>query len=561
MGSTFFGFNIAKTGLFASQRAMNATAHNIANANTEGYSRQRLDVQASRPDILPGSQGTLGTGVDTNAIKQIRDQFLDFKVRGESTLLGEWEKKEDVLANIEAILNEPSDSGISTVVDQFYSALQELSKNPESLTTRALVRQRAIAFAKSTNQMSASLMKMQSDLNFEMKSVTDEINGYAEQIATLNRTIYSLELEGGKANDIRDQRNLLLDKLSKLTNINYFEDNMGRFFVTVSGNPLVAHYEYDQLKLTERTAANKLHPDDPEKLYNISWASGSTFNGVGGTLEAIRDMRDNIDGMDKGIPYYINKLNEFADTLASELNRIHGSGFGLKGSTGTALFTINGQTTAEYEAAILDHGLTDKSGTLLPALDVTSEVMAGTAVLTTEEEKQKQILQNISKVLESNSAAYPNKSIKRLTDGRYVLTDRIKASEIAISKDVENDLNKIAASTTMAGLPGGGANALAMASSRSNVYLFTWGSPDDFVKSLVSNLAVDEQEALRAKGNQEFLIEQVENKRQSIMGVSMDEEMSDMMRFQHSYNASARMMTTMDEMLDQIINRLGLVGR
>lgn len=552
MGSTFFGFNIARSGLFASQRALNATAHNIANANTEGYSRQRLDTVASRPDILSGSQGTVGTGVDTNAIKQIRDQFLDFKLRGESTLLGEWAKKEDVLSNIEAILNEPSDSGITKVVDQFYSALQELSKNPESLTTRALVRQRGIAFAKSVDQMASSLIKMQSDLNFEMKSVTDEINGYAQQIATLNRTIYSLELEGGKANDIRDQRNLLLDKLSKLTNINYFEDDMGRFFVNVSGNPLVAHYEYDQIKLTERST--KLNPDDPEKLYDIAWDSGSTFNGVGGSLEAIRDMRDNIEGMDKGIPYYIEKLNEFTDTLASELNRIQAGGFGLKGSTGINLFTVNGLSTEDYEAALRKSGLNGGA-----ALDVTADVMAGTSGLT-DVEKQKVILQNIRKILDNNPA-YGDKSIKCLTNGQYMLTDRIKATEITISKDIEGDLAKIAASPTLAGLPGSGANALTMASSRSNIYLYAWGSPDDFVKSLVSNLAVDNQEAIRAKENQEFLINQVTNKRDSVMGVSMDEEMSEMMKFQHSYNASARMMTTIDEMLDQLINRLGLVGR
>ncbi len=553
MSSTFFGFNIARSGLFASQRALNATAHNIANANTEGYSRQRLDTTASRPDILPGSNGTVGTGVDSNAIKQIRDQFLDFKLRGETTLFGEWTKKENVLSNIEAILNEPSESGISKVVDQFYSSLQELSKNPESLTTRALVRQRGIAFAKSVNQMATSLIKMQSDLNFEMKSVTDEINGYAKQIATLNRTIYSLELEGGKANDIRDQRNLLLDKLSGLTNINYFEDDMGRFFVNVSGNPLVAHYEYDQIKLTERTV--KANPDDPEKLNDISWESGSTFNGVGGSLEAIRDMRDNTEGMDKGIPYYIKKLNEFTDTLASELNRIQSSGFGLKGSTGINLFTVNNQTTAEYETAILTKGLNGG-----PALDVTTDVMAGTTGLE-EAEKQKKIVQNIGKILDNNPA-YADKSIKFISStGQYVLSDRIKATAITVSKDIEGDLSKIAASATIAGLPGSGANALIMASSRSNIYLYDWGSPDDFVKSLVSNLAVDNQEAIRAKENQEFLIEQVTISRDSVMGVSMDEEMSEMMKFQHAYNASARMMTTIDEMLDQLINRVGLVGR
>lgn len=555
MGSTFSGFNIATSGLFVSQRAMSVTAHNIANANTEGYSRQRLDMTASRPQLLPGAQGTLGTGVDSNAVNQIRDEFLDFKLRGETSLSGEWAQKEDVLSTIEAVLNEPSDSGISMVVDQFYSALQELNKNPESLTTRALVRQRGIAFAKTMNQMATSLQKMQSDLDFELQSVTSEINGYAKQIAALNRTIYAQEIDGAKANDIRDQRNTLLDKMSELTSINYFEDDMGRFFVTVAGNPIVAHYDYDQLKLTERADADKLHPDDAFKLNDLSWESGSTFSGKGGKLQGLIDMRDNISGADKGIPYYIDKLNEFTDTLASELNRIHSGGYGLKGTTGTDFFTVNSQTTAEYEQSLKTTGLNGG-----PALDVTSDVTAGTSTAFTEEENQVIILKNIGKILDNNPS-YANKSIKYISSGQYILTDRIRATEISISSDIDNDLSSIAASQTLAGLPGDGANALNMASSRSNVNLYKWGSPDDFVKSLVSNLAVDTQEAIRAKTNQEILIGQVENKRQSVMGVSMDEEMSEMLKFQHAYNASARMITTIDGMLDTLINRVGLVGR
>lgn len=555
MGSSFFGFNIARSGLFVSQRALNVTAHNIANANTEGFSRQRLDTTASRPDVLPGSYGTLGTGVDSNAVKQIRDVFLDYKLRGESTLKGEWAQKEDVLSNIEAILNEPSESGISTVLDQFYSAIQELSKNPESLTTRALVRQRSIAFAKSMNQMSESLKKMQSDLDFELQAVTDEINGYAKQIASMNKTIYSLELEGGKANDMRDQRNLLVDKLSELTNIDYFEDSMGRFFVTLSGNPLVSHFNYDQLKLVERPPGSELHSDDAIKLNDISWESGATFNAYGGKLKGLLDMRDNIAGDDKGIPYYVEKLNEFSDTLASELNRIHASGYGLKGSTGIDLFTHNGMSTADYEDWLENEGLNGG-----PGLDVTSDVLVGTSASNTEAENQRIILQNMGKIIDNNPM-YASKSIKKTSDGHYLLTDRIKATEITISSDIEKSLDMIAASKTLAGLPGDGSNGLSLASSRSNVYLYNWGSPDDFVKSLVSNLAVDTQEATRAKENQEFLIAQVENKRQSIMGVSMDEEMSEMLKFQHSYNANARMITTIDGMLETIINRLGLVGR
>lgn len=270
-------------------------------------------------------------------------------------------------------------------------------------------------------------------------------------------------------------------------------------------------------------------------------------------------MRDNLSGDDKGVPYYVDKLNEFTDTLASELNRIQSGGFGLKGSTGIDFFTVDGMSTKDYEDALINTGLTMGlvSG---PALDVTKDVTAGTSPTKTEEENQVIILKNIGKILENNPA-YANKAIKYISTGQYLLTDRMKAANITISKDIEEDLSDIAASDTLAGIPGDGANALDLASSRSNVNLYKWGSPDDFVKSLISNMAVDTQSATRAVENQQALIEQVETKRQSIMGVSLDEEMSEMVKFQHTYNASARMITTIDGMLDTLINNMGLVGR
>lgn len=553
MGSSFFGFNIARSGLFASQRALSVTAHNIANANTPGYSRQRLDTVASRPDTLPAAQGTIGTGVDPVPIKQIRDAFLDFKYRGEKSVSGEWSKKEDVLKTIETVFNEPSESGIRTVMDEFFSAVQELNKTPESLTTRALVRQRGIALAANLNHMSDTLKKMQSDLDFELEAVVSEVNGYARQIVDLNKAIYLTELDGSKANDMRDQRNLLLDKISERVAIDYFEDSNGRFFVNVQGHNLVSHYEYDTLMLTERTA--KLNEDDSLKLQDISWTSGSTFDTTGGTVKAILDMRDNISGMEKGIPYYVDKLNEFADTIISELNKIQVEGYDLDGNKGVPLFTIDNMTASDYEAQLMATGLDNG-----PAIDVTSDVLSGVTASSTAEEKNTLIRNNIDAIIKNNPA-FSAKSIKMLSDGRWYVTDRIKASEITISKDIENDLDKIAASSTKEGVPGNGENALKMADIRHNVELFAWGSPDDFVKSLVSNLGVDAKEAERITLNQESLLGQVETSRQSIMGVSLDEEMAEMLKFQHAYNASARMLTTLDGILDTVINRLGLVGR
>lgn len=553
MASTFSGFNIARSGLFVSQRALNVTSHNIANANTPGFTRQRLDMKASRPEFLAASNGALGTGVDSESVIQIRDAFLDFKYRGQLSVEGEWEFKEDILSTLETVFNEPSDSGIRSFMDQFYAAISELNKNPESLTTRSLVRQRIIALAKNINQMQSSMEKLQRDADFQLSTVVDDINGYAKQITELNKIIYISELDGSTSNDIRDQRNLILDKLSKLVNIDYYEDSNGRFNVLVTGQPLVSHYQYDQIRLTERTDKN--NPEDALKLKNIDWASGGTFKAISGKVKGILEMRDNIEGSDKGIPYYMNKLTEFSDVFANEVNRIHMSGFDMNKASGLMLFTKNGMSTADYETEVKLKGLNGG-----PAIDVTTEMKAGILSTQTQDQKDRILLENMAALLASNPA-YANKSIKALTDGSFVIADRISAKELSLSKDIEKDLDKIAASALQVGTPGDGNNALRLVNMRSNTFLFTWGSPDDYVKSLVSNLGVDTAEAIRINENQSVLTAQVEYKRQSIMGVSLDEEMSEMIKFQHAYNASARMITTIDEMLDKIINGMGTVGR
>lgn len=552
MASTFFGLGVAFSGLTANQMALNTVSHNIANANTPGFARQRLTMYAEQPDTFPSAPGTIGKGVRMDNVQQIRDEFLDEKYRGENTKLGEFSALSSVYKTLEAIINEPSESGITKVMDEFFSALHELNKAPESLTTRALVRQRAIALQEAIGGLSESFEREQSNLDFEIEVVSTQINGYAKQIADLNRTIYNTELNGQTANDLRDQRNLILDKLSELVDVNYYEDSLGRFYVDVTGRALVSHYEYDQLELKERTSRN--NPYDIDRLNDLEWASGSTFSTTGGKLKALLDMRDNIDGEQKGIPYYMDKLNEFADTLVTELNRVHKSGYDLNGDTGINLFTINNMTTAEYETYLESSGFNGTAG-----VDVSSAVTAGTTPSMTEEEKDKIIHDNITKILDNNPA-YKGKSIK-LVKGKYLVVDRIQAKELTISKDIETDLDKIAASATAEGAPGDGGNALALAEVRHNTALYAWGSPDDFLKSLISNLGVDAQDASRNMSNESVLLKQIEYNRQSIMGVSLDEEMTNMIKFQQSYNASARMINVMDEMIDLVVNRLGTVGR
>jgi len=553
MGSSFFGFNIARSGLSVSQRALNVTAHNIANANTPGFTRQRLETESSRPDQLPSSQGTLGTGVDSLPVIQIRDEFLDLKVRDETTTKGEWGIREDVTYMLERIMNEPSDSGITSVIDDYFSAMQELSKTPENLTTRALVRQRGISFSENLRFTSNSLREYQTQLDFELKTTITQINGYAEQISSLNKGIYSSELDGSSANDLRDKRNLILDKLSELVDINYYEDSEDRSYVNIGGHGLVSHVNYDELTTTLRT--DKVNPEDAKDLSDVVWEDGGTIRISGGKIRGLLDMRDGTSEEVKGLPYYMDKFNEFADVMVNEINQLHMTGYDLDGEAGNYFFTINNMSSADYESYLINEGLNEG-----PALDVTAEVLTGVSSSNTKEDNNELIRENIRTIL-ANNPSYANKSIKYISTDQYILVDRVSTSELTISSDIDLDLDNIAAASAEEGIPGNGLNALEMAEIRNVSGLYEWGSADEFIKSLISNLGVDGQEAQRMVGNQDLLLNQIDQERQSVMGVSLDEEMAEMIKFQHTYNANARMITTIDEQLDTIINRLGLVGR
>jgi len=551
MAGSFMGLSIAVSGLQANQRALSVTSHNVANANTEGYSRQRLDMKAYRPDQLPGDMGTLGTGVDVESVRQIRDDFLDFQYRGENSKYSEYDARMEVLENIEATLNEPSDSGIRQLMDDYFDSLQELNKNPESLSVRTLVRERAIALTTGIGNMTSTLKDLQKDLNFEFEVSVNNLNNYASQVADLNKIIYESELVGGTANDVRDQRNLILDKMSELADIDYYEDHNEQFHVSIGGHEIVSHTRSDEVVLTERD--EKLNYSDVDGLVDITWEDGTPFNANTGRIKGIRDVRDDVEGDDKGIPYYVDKLNEFMSTLTSEINRIHRGGFNLHGETNVDFFTINGMTTEEFSNYLLTEGLDGST-----PLDITDQVIEGIDDSMDNDEATDIIRDNTAAFFDSNPQL-EGKSI-RLIDDRYYVVDVISADQISISKDLE-DVNNMAASITEEDLPGDGGNILDMANVRHDVALYDWGSPDDFVKSLVSNLGVDGQATESLVTNQELLLKNVETSRDSVMGVSIDEEMTDMIRFQNAYSANARMINAMDEMLELIVNRLGLVGR
>ncbi|NBG88305.1 flagellar hook-associated protein FlgK [Isachenkonia alkalipeptolytica] len=522
MRSTFLGFNAARSGLFSSQRALDITGHNIANANTEGYSRQRLEQSSSISMKLQGGQGMLGTGVDTKEIQQIRNEFIDHQLRQENTDLGYWGARAEGLEMLEMILNEPSDTGITEVMDDFFYAVDTLAKNPgdSDITVRAQVREEAIAFTKTLNHLYSQMEQNVRNTDDEINNTVTEINDLTKGISRLNKQIYTLESDGSNANDLRDDRNVMLDELSKLADVRvseYTEKIVGseegagkKMMIEINGRPLVDHDTAYAIE-TEETYSDIYDGDNPEAeipITQLTWAGREELTGdLGGELQALVDLRDGDSAGEKGYPYYMKELNTFAQTFAKEVNELHSRGYGLGSDV-----------------------LEDENG------NPVQEDGAGYLMFTRDNEN----------------------SIDLYEDGE-VNYKEINARNISISADVDEDLNRIA--TSLDGSQGDASIAEQIGQMRNDRTMFQEGKPEDFMKALIGNLGVDAKEANRNRDNQEGLVGMLDYKRESIMGVSMDEEMSNMIKFQHAYNASARMMTTMDEMLDVVINRLGTVGR
>ena len=221
MAVNFLGMDTALSGLAANQKALEVTGHNVANLATAGYSRQSVVMASAATRAYGGNNWKIEMGVSIQQIRQIRHMFTDNIYRSESNALGYWEARSKAVRDVQAILGEPMTAGFQNSLNIFWDAWQELSKAPESLTIRALLKQRAEALAENMNHIGAQLNKLQSDLNNEIKARIDEVNEITAKIAELNVKIMSAEAAGNSPNDYYDERNMLVDRLSTLLTVKH----------------------------------------------------------------------------------------------------------------------------------------------------------------------------------------------------------------------------------------------------------------------------------------------------------------------------------------------------
>lgn len=527
MTSTFHSIETARRSLFTQTAALNTTGHNIANANTEGYTRQRVNMKAALPIEAYGFSkstvpGQMGTGVEFTSIDRIREQFLDDQYRGENSAYGNWSLQADTLSKLEAIVNEPSDTGIRTVLDNFWKSWSDLSKNPEDPTARKIVVQTAQSLTDAMNYMSTQLSNLERDLTANIAVKGTQAQGYLTAIADLNKSIYKIEGMGDQANDLRDQRDLMADKLSKIMNITVVETDAG-YNISLGGQPLV---EGENVSATVDGA-----------FLNNAFASGTLRGG-----EAYGMIYSNTNY----VADYKKQLNDMASTIA----------------TGDVEVTIPANSNLP-EGTVLtnDVRITQVDGT-----EVT--LAAGQAM-----PKGATLKDDVKTIVKGLNGLHKLGYAMDGSTGKDFFEASGDAGTIKLNPLIAADVNLFATSlrTTVDGdgntqvIKGNNTLALLLTNLKDSKFTTPDGSISSTVggllSSMVGQLGIQSQEAARQTDNSDYLVEQVNSRRQSVSGVSLDEEMSNMLVFQHAYSAAARFMTTFDELLDKLINSTGTVGR
>ncbi|HWR45789.1 flagellar hook-associated protein FlgK [Sporomusa sp.] len=611
MSSTFGGLNTVVRGLFAQQISLDTVGHNISNANTEGFSRQRVNLATVNPQTVYTGNGQvqLGIGVATQSITRARDTFVDQQMWKETSTLGYGQTIQDTLGKIEGVFQEPTATGMQTVLNNFWKAWNTLSTNGSDNGARTALRERAVELVDSIQQANTQLRDMVSDINTVIGIRVDKINQITSEMLSLNKQITSIEV--GKldhANDLRDRRDYLVDQLSQMINVRVSEDQVGNYVVQSSGLVLVDGNDINKLKVESRK--------DPDYGYEVvdvkDVASGVVINFTNGEVKGLLDARDktvaNSSGeareSDIGVKAYLNKLATMSQFLLQEFNAVHRTGFGTDNSTGNNFFGKGGDADPDYSASDLTSIFGVAAAKDVPpsewikALQVNSDLFNTTSGVSRIAAKT--FADNVT-IQQSNSAAgkaavglysgytggtgYKAYNVELGTvdatgkvqtinysvdggavvsatldpDGSFHLSNGVKIS-------IETNTNNTSTNTYSFTVPQGNAagdNAINMANRLKvdSSDLLGKSSLDTFYSSFIGALGVQTQNAKRLTDNQETLVKQITNWRESVSGVNIDEEMSNMIRFQKGYNAAARILTTMDEMLDKLINGTGTVGR
>lgn len=601
MRSTFSGLNTVVRGIYASQLSLDTVGHNIANANTEGYSRQRVNLATTLPEVVYGGSGALqvGTGVTSLSVTRARDIFMDRQYWKESSSLGYGSASVSTYSQIEDILNdELPDIGIQTVLNNFWQSWQTLADNASSDSARTAVRERGAELVQAIQHASSQIKDMVANINDTLSAKVAEINEMASEIYTLNKQIANIEVGGrDNANDLRDRRDLLTDKLSQMMNVRVFEDSERNYVVQVSDVVLVDGGGYTPLALNNPATSMNADYGFETRYVVVADGSNQRVNFTNGEMKALQEANSTVPLT------YLDKLSTISKFLLQEFNAVHRSGFGTDNSTGNNFFgnpSVNyGDPTAIPPVA----GPVLSKGGWIDALGINSDLYndGGIAKIAAKTLISNPVTQSNASggqasvggtYTSTDTVAYQVRidtvAAGQVTGASYSLDGGINWNAIAaadidtsdanhtvlnnlpngLNLTISTDAQNTALDTYTFSVPQGNAsgdNATLLTNKLKNPTAAASGlngaSLDGFYSSMIGELGVKAQNSKRLEENQQTLVDQIENWRQATAGVNLDEEMTNMIRFQKGYNAAARIMTSIDEMLDKLINGTGVVGR
>lgn len=564
MGTLFSSFDIASSGLQAAQLQLDVTGNNISNINREGYSRQRVSLASRVPIYLP--QGQVGRGVAVNRIERLRDTFLDDAFRRQHPDLGFSELAARYYAQLEAIYQEPGPNGIGTRINSLFDALNDFSNNVESIPARQAALSEAGALADTLNVVSRRINDLRSNANAEIFDTVSQINSLGAQIASLNGRIRVLEIGGTReASDLRDDRDLLIDQLSRLVDITYRERTNGEVDIQMSGEEFVSGDFLQRLETVRDPAIDAKRPD----FFRVQFEqSGRTLVPSTGELAGAIDLRDRV------LREADNRMDTLAATLIRELNALQTQGNGLRNIEGTIRSTNPAvDATTPLVTADLPFDLTVPG-----SLDVVIYDAAGTPTVTTIPITAATTLDDLAADLSAignltaatvggrslEVTAAPGFSLGFANDTAGVLTaiglngffTGQNAGTIAVNQVLRERPELLASGTSLDPLETGeNSIALAMAALRdAPIFGGNESSVNDFYEQFLTNLGVDARANIDRLRVDEAFVDDFQRRRQEIAGVNLDEEVTNLLLFQRAFEASARVITVADRMLETLLN-------
>ena len=461
MSSLFYGLNIAKNTLSAQTQVLNVTAHNVANANTPGYSKQTVELAAvnnnSPSSLRSSSDLAIGAGVEAKSVARSRSPLYDAIYRKENQNYNNFSKTEDLLSQVELLFDEPSDRGLSSILNDFFNSWQDIASDPPNMGARQSLKSIGNELTDRLHRINTQLLTMRQDIDNEISAIPASINEISRDISTLNESILLAGIQGGSANDLRDKRDTLIDELSKFSDVRAVEQSDGTMTVIIGSKVIVEHN-----KATELYAVSSTSDQRNVQRTVIRSKDGTDYVPTEGELGALINFRD------VTLEDIMGKFNTLADSIVRTVNFEHENGFGLDGGTGRDFFDPN----------------------------------------------------------------------------------HTKAFNISISDDI-NDVSHIAASGN--GDKGDSANALRINDLRSLKMVNNQFSYGEYYNATISHIGVLAKEAKSGRTNEELLVSQIDNAREGIKGVSIDEELITMIQAQYIYQGASRMIVVLDSLLETLI--------